>query len=689
MEGEPLLPDNALSRTILDRLPAAVIVCDARGRIRHWNRHLEAAWGYPAEEIPRKSPESFFAPSHQPLIRQVVQLAFQEGPDSKEAAEIAARAVTAVGTETPTQFIVHCVHWEGEPVAVGMAFDMTLYKRSQEELQLAGAVLEGTSEGVMITDREERIVAVNRAFTEITGYTEEEALSHSPRILHSGRHGKELYQEMWESIRKTGRWRGEVWNRRKDGSVYPEMLTVSVVTDDHGEIANYVGVFSDISHIKQSQDEMEYLAHHDPLTDLPNRLLLRARLESAAARARARGRLTGLLLIGLDRFRLVNSGLGPQHGDTLLQEVAQRLGAAAREGDTVARIGGDQFAVLLEGLIHAGEADRLAKDVKKALNQPFTVADCEIQISASIGISIHPSDGESVDALLKNADAAMHRAKRSDGDNVHCFYTSEMSAQALERIVIERELQKAIETGQLILHYHPQVSLKDTRLVGVEALVRWNHPNDGLLPPDRFIPIAEECGLITPLTQWVLHTACRQARDWLDRGVDFGRMAVNVAPVQFRQPGFVETVERALKESDLPARILELEVTETGVMTGGEEIDRTIARLRELGVPLSIDDFGTGYSSLSHLRSLPVDKLKIDKSFVQDLPHDENAVAIVQAVIALGQALNLPVLAEGIETEEQRQFLLDAGADEAQGFLWGKPCVEPALILLPGTEATP
>ena len=682
MEGTPLLPDNTLSQAVLDRLPVAVFVCDPAGRIRYWNRHVEEEWGHVPEAIQRMAPEEFFVASHRPLIQHAIQVAFQEEP-----AEVAARIVTADGRRIPSQFIVHRIEGEEEPLAAAFALDITVRKQTEDELQLADAVLDGTSEGVMITDREERIVAVNRAFTEITGYTEEEVLSHSPRILHSGRHGKEHYLEMWRSICETGRWQGEVWNRRKDGSVYPEMLTISIVTDDNGEIANYVGVFSDISHIKKSQEEMEHLAHHDPLTGLANRLLLRARLESAVSRASEQGRLTGLLLIGLDRFRLVNSGLGHQHGDTLLQQIAQRLKQAVRHGDTVARMGGDQFAVLLESLVHAGEADRLAQEIKQALNEPFTVADCEIQVNASIGISVHPSDGESVDALLKNADAAMHRAKRTDGDNIHCFYTSEMTTQALERIVIERELQKAIETGQLVLHYHPQVSLKDARLVGVEALVRWHHPREGLLPPDRFIPIAEECGLITPLTQWVLHTACRQAREWLDAGVDFGRMAVNVAPVQFRQAGFVETVERALRESDLPPRILELEVTETGVMTGGDEIDRTINRLRELGVPLSIDDFGTGYSSLSHLRSLPVDKLKIDKSFIQDLPNDDNAIAIVQAVIALGRALNLPVLAEGIETEEQREFLLQAGADEAQGFLWGKPCVRPALILPAPTES--
>lgn len=558
--------------------------------------------------------------------------------------------------------------------------DITERKRTEEALRRAATVIENTREGVVITDPQGIIISVNPAFTEITGYSGQEALGRHIRLLRSGRHEAEFYRRMWAGLRASGDWQGEVWNRRKNGEVYPQRLTINAVKDRDGRVVSYVGVFADISQLKLSQERLEYLAHHDPLTDLPNRLMFRERVEHAMQRARREDEYLAVLFLDLDRFKNVNDSLGHSVGDEVLKAVAERLQRVVREDDTLARQGGDEFTVLMEGLERPEQAAPLADKIIQALREPFRVQAQEIFLGASIGISVYPSDGGDVESLLRNADAAMYQAKDS-GRNTYWFYAEDMTTQALQRLILEGELRRALESEELRVYYQPQVDLSSRRIIGLEALLRWEHPQRGLIPPQDFIPLVEETGLILPLGEWVLRRACAQAREWLDAGHDIGRVAVNVAGLQIRRPGLDAMVRRVLEQTGLPGERLELEITEGFAMEHPGPTVKLLTQLRGLGVTLAIDDFGTGYSSLAYLKRLPVDKLKLDRSFTRDLPADENDAAIARAVIALGHSLQFKVIAEGVETEAQHRFLLGQGCDEGQGFLYSRP--------LPASELQP
>ncbi|OOZ41476.1 hypothetical protein BOW53_03635 [Solemya pervernicosa gill symbiont] len=561
----------------------------------------------------------------------------------------------------------------GEASSILMTIrDLSRARRTKEQLSQSQVVFESTSEGIMITDMRLQIVAVNPAFTTITGYTEQEAIGEKPSLLKSERHDEGFYHELWQAVESTGSWQGEVWNRRKSGEIYPEWLNISTVENEKGEIINYIGVFSDISQLKQSQSRLAFLAHHDPLTGLPNRLLFRARLDHAIDRADRDKRLVAVLFLDLDRFKHVNDSLGHTVGDALLEAVAKRFENLIRKEDTVARLGGDEFVILMEGLADPESAALLAEKISSALRDPFYIQEYELFVGVSIGISIYPQDGDGVEQLLMNADSAMYRAKEV-GRSTYQFYTEELTTQAFEHLVLEGQLRRAIDDEQLLLHYQPQVEIESGRVLGFEALVRWEHPGQGLISPAHFIPLAEETNLIIPLGEWVLRRAAQQGREWLDSGLEFGTISVNISGPQIRLTDLRETVRTILEETGLPASRLELEITETFIMGHSKSAIEQLHSLRELGVSLAIDDFGTGYSSLAYLKQLPVDKLKIDRSFVRDLPNDENDVAISRAVIALGNSMRFTVIAEGVETEEQREFLLKEGCAQAQGFLFSKP----------------
>jgi len=560
--------------------------------------------------------------------------------------------------------------------SIGTVQDITLRTQIEERLRQAATVFASTREGILISDADNRIITVNPAFTTITGYSEAEVQGQNPRLFASGRHGHAFYAAMWASLNSTGYWQGELWNRRKNGEDYPEWLTISVVRDVTGKISHYIAVFADITQIKQSQERLDYMAHYDVLTGLPNRLLLWDRLEHAMQRAARNDRQVAVLCLDLDRFKDINEGLGHLVGDALLSRVAERLVGAVRRQDTVARLSGDEFVVILEGINSSDEAAHLAEKLARVLREPFSIEEHELSLGASIGISLYPHDGCGADALLKQADAAMYRAKAA-GRGSYQFFSQDMTAQAFERVVMENQLRRALAQEELLLHYQPQLDLVTGAVVGLEALLRWQHPEQGLVPPGRFIPLAEETGLITPIGEWVLRTACAQAQDWRQAGLPFGRIAVNIAGPQLQREGLSNTVRAVLDETGLPPACLELEITETLVM---RQVERTIdwlQALQALGVMLAIDDFGTGYSSLAYLKRLPVDKLKIDRSFVRDLPGDENDAAIARAVIALGHSMHLTVIAEGVETAVQRDFLRESGCDQAQGFLYSQPL--PAL----------
>ncbi|WP_420475630.1 putative bifunctional diguanylate cyclase/phosphodiesterase [Noviherbaspirillum sp. ST9] len=565
------------------------------------------------------------------------------------------------------------------PLAMGMpgggsvwvVADVSERKKAEERMRLAAKVFDNTQEGVTITDRDTYILAVNNAFTEVTGYTEAEVLGKRPALLQSGRQDKAFYDEMWHSLDHSGQWKGEIWNRRKNGEIYPEWLSISAVRNDSGEVSHYVGVFSDITEIKRSQEKVSFLAYHDPLTQLPNRLLFHDRLAHAIQRASREKTMFAVYFIDLDHFKNVNDSLGHHVGDRLLMEVAVLMQAQLRKTDTIARLGGDEFIVMVEEVDGAHGAALVAEKLTSIFQKPIPLEGHELYITSSVGICLYPLDGADPNTLVRNADAAMYRAKNHGRNQFH-FYEQEMTAYAFERLELDSAVRKALVNEEFFLCYQPQVDLVTREVIGAEALVRWNHPEQGVLPPSRFISLAEESGMIGQLGEWVLRTACRQIRRWRDEGFDLPKVAVNVSGRQLERKGFADTVASILQECGLPASSLELELTES-VLMETEETFEVLEELDALGVRLSVDDFGTGYSSLSYLKRLPVHTLKIDRSFIMDVIGHGNNQAIVRAVIAMAKTLGLEAVAEGVENADQADFLAHEGCDQAQGYLFGKP----------------
>ena len=545
-------------------------------------------------------------------------------------------------------------------------------QENRERLRQAAAVFDCTREGVLVTDAQGLIVHVNRAFMEITGYQQEDVMGERPSLFKSGRHSSNFYQQMFQTLEDKGEWSGEIWNRRKSGEIYPQWQTIRVIHDDQGQVSHHVAVFSDISAIKDSEHELAHLAHHDPLTDLPNRLLFTDRAEQALASAQVHKRGCALLLMDLDHFKIINDSLGHNVGDQLLKAVGERLKGLFGPGVTLARLGGDEFAVLAESCPQVIQAAAMAQRMLDAMKEPFVFDGNPLFISASVGISLFPSDALSAQQLLRNADSALFKAK-SAGREGYALYTEELTAHAQNRVEIASELRRALEQQELRVYYQPVHNLQDSRLLGVEALVRWQHPERGLVPPGEFIPIAERTGLIADIDAWVMDQACRQMCQWLAEGAPLSFVAVNVSSRLFARRELYEQVAQVLHETGLDPAFLELEVTESAVMDDPEVALEQLHRLRELGLRLAIDDFGTGYSSLLRLKRLPVQKLKIDQGFVAGLPWDEDDAAIVRVVIALAKSMGMQVQAEGIEQVEQARFLLEQACDMGQGYWFGRP----------------
>ncbi|SPO64379.1 PAS domain S-box/diguanylate cyclase (GGDEF) domain-containing protein [Pseudomonas sp. JV241A] len=547
-----------------------------------------------------------------------------------------------------------------------------LRREDRERLRMAAAVFDSTLEGVLVTDRDGLIVHVNRAFMQITGYDKDEVLGQRPSKFKSGRHGAPFYQQIYATLAEKGEWSGEIWNRRKSGEVYPQWQTICAIRDDSGELSHYVAVFSDISAIKHSERELAYLAHHDPLTDLPNRLLFNDRTEQALAAAQANKRGCALLLLDLDHFQSINDSLGHNIGDQLLKAVGERLKALLGNGVTLARLGGDEFAVLAENCPQVGQAAALAQSIIDGMKAPFEVDGQRLFISVSIGISLFPSDALSAEQLLRNADSALFKAK-SNGRAGYALYTEELTAHAQQRVETAGELRRALEQEELRVYYQPVHDLFSGKMIGVEALVRWQHPQRGLVPPGEFIPIAERTGLIADIDTWVLRQACLQMVQWQAEGRALEFVAVNISSRLFGHRDLYQQVAQVLHDTALDPAVLELEVTESAVMEDPEVALEQLHRLRELGLRLAIDDFGTGYSSLLRLKRLPVQKLKIDQGFVAGLPCDEDDVAIVRVIIALARSMGMLVHAEGIEQAEQARFLLEQQCQLGQGYWFGRP----------------
>ncbi len=557
-------------------------------------------------------------------------------------------------------------------------------RKAEEGLRLSAKVFENNSEAIMITDVGRNIVSVNRAFTEITGYAEEEVLGKNPRILASGKQTAAFYANFYESLRSKDQWRGEIWNKRKNGEVFPEWVTVSVLRDEQDQITHYVAVFLDITERKKEEERVQYLANYDVLTGLPNRYLLSDRLDQAITSAQRHQTRMAVLFIDLDRFKNINDSLGHDVGDELLRMVSERLRACLRHSDTIARQGGDEFVALLEDIGSEDEVTFIAEKMIASLLEQFAVGDYKLSITPSIGVSVYPDDGDTAVQLLRNADLAMYRAK-SMGRNRFEYYKPEMNIKALQRLHLENDLRIAVAKGQLQLHYQPKVNVLSGKVVGMEALLRWQHPELGFIPPDSFIPVAEECGMINEIGDWVLRQAALQVRIWQEQGYRIVPVAVNLSARQFSQNDFARKVQTIVRDVGVDARFIELELTESMLMDLGESSLAVMNQLNDAGFSLALDDFGTGYSSLSRLKTLPMKYLKIDQSFVRDITTDKNDESIVSATVLLAHAMGIRVIAEGVMTQGQLDFLRYLHCEEYQGFLFSPavPADEMARYLSP------
>ncbi|MFC0252716.1 two-component system response regulator [Massilia consociata] len=543
---------------------------------------------------------------------------------------------------------------------------------SEHRLELARQVFDSTREGIMMTDAEANIVAVNPAFEQITGFRESEVIGKNPRILRSGRHDAAFYRGMWNCLEQDGQWRGEIWNRRKNGEVYPERTSISAVRDESGQLTAYVSVSTDLSALKAAHHQLDFLSNHDALTQLPNRSLFNDRLQQAIAAARQGDGQLALLLFNVDRLSRINDSLGHAAGDAVLREVARRVGAIAGPTDTLARLSGDEFVLLLTGCHDSEDIILAARRLIDAIAQPHSVSGHDVVVTGSVGISIFPRDGNAPGDLLKAADAALSEMKEA-GRNGFRFFKGEMNAQALRWLALETRLRRAIGRNELALHYQPQISRTDGSVVGMEALLRWRSEEIGVVPPCDFIPLAEDTGLIHPIGEWVIRQACFQNKAWQDAGLPPVRVAVNVSASQFKAGSVSGVVRQALADSGLAPRYLEVELTESVVLGDSAAAEAQMAELRAMGVSLSLDDFGTGYSSLGYLSRFPLDKLKIDQTFVRNITTEQRSAAIAQATIALARGLSLSVVAEGVETIGQRDALGLIGCDVMQGYLYSRP----------------
>jgi diguanylate cyclase (GGDEF)-like protein/PAS domain S-box-containing protein len=660
-----------ITQFVSDHAPDSIIWIDEQGRIVYVNEDACRERGYTREEllgmsIPDINPElpADVWADHWQRSRQKGTLTFETRHRRKD------------GSIFPVDVSANFVKFGDREIVVAYVRNITRRKKNEAELRIAAVAFE-SQEILMITDADGVILRVNHAFTENTGYTADEVIGQNPRIFKSGRHDAAFYREMWVSIMTTGKWQGEVWDKRKNGEFYPKWLSISAVKNSDGIVTHYVASHVDITERKEAEEEIQLLAFYDPLTKLPNRRLLQDRLQHAISSSARSGRKGALLFIDLDHFKTLNDTLGHDIGDMLLLQVAQRLVSCVREGDTVARLGGDEFMLILEDLselpVEAGaQTEAVSEKILIALSLPYMLAGHDCRSTPSIGATLFSGRQAPIEELMKQADIAMYQSKKA-GRNTMRFFDPEMQASINSHAALENELRLAIENGHFQLHYQVQIDSAQ-RVLGVEALIRWMHPKLGLISPPQFIPLAEESGLILPIGRWVLDTACAQLRTWQDDPLTRGiAIAVNVSPKRFHQPDFAAEVQAVVTRHAIDPKLLKLELTEGLLLENIEEVIRTMGMLNDIGVQISLDDFGTGYSSLQYLKRLPLDQLKIDQSFVRDLATDSSDKAIVKTIIAMAHSLDLDVIAEGVETTEQRKILLDMGCRNFQGYLFSKP----------------
>ncbi|MDP5240956.1 EAL domain-containing protein [Uliginosibacterium sp. 31-16] len=677
-QAERELRDNeGRMRTILSAMREGVIMRDATGRVIIANAAAHRLYGLGLDEHfpPLQEPEGYSFVREDGSACPISELpgarAMHFGRPASAVLGIDRRDGTRGWMLAKAEPLQRDEHTGLHPVVLTLN-DVTAQRRAEEELRLAATVFDHSVEAIMITDAQRRILSVNKAFTDLTGFAASSVVGQTPALLSASRHGLAYYDSIWKEATEQGAWQGEIWQRRRDGSEFPEWLSIGAVRDRGNAITHYVAVFSDITERKANEARIAFLAHHDPLTALPNRTLFQDRLEQALGRAERSGSMLALLFLDLDRFKTINDSLGHLVGDRLLQSVAERLQHCVRDTDTICRQGGDEFIIVLPEIQDTEAPARIAEKILRRLAEPFEVDSHVLGTSFSIGIAVYPDDGTDADTLMKNADTAMYHAKEN-GRNTYRFFTETMNANALDRLQVENHLRRALEHNELSLHFQPQVNLHTGAIVGGEALLRWQSDALGFVPPGRFIPIAEESGLIVPIGRWVLREACRLAMSWYENGIRNVTVAVNISALQFRRDDIVACVRDVLAETGLPPEYLELELTESLLMEHVEDVLDTVQRLKTLGVRLSIDDFGTGYSSLSYLKRFAVDRLKIDQGFVRDMVEDPDDAAIVRAIIQLGRSLKLEVIAEGAESRHQVDFLMREGCRESQGYFFCPP----------------
>ncbi|MGB4468277.1 MAG: EAL domain-containing protein [Azovibrio sp.] len=679
--AQELARSHSLLNNVADHLGEGILSFDARGRLNFLNRRAEVLLGRSESELLGQSVDCILPQDEAQDSSFRAALAAGRSFEGEECVQ------RPDGKQLPVAFLggpmARRDGSDGPPGYVTSFRDISAQRMAAARLQLAARVFDNLSEAMTITGPDGRIQSVNPAFTRITGFTEADAVGHTPGfLLGSGIHDKSFYQEMWKSLNEAGKWQGEIINRRKSGETYPEWLSITAVRDEAGAIVQYLALFSDISERKQAEAYIHHLAYHDPLTGLANRLLFNDRLDNAMHQAHRSRRPLAIMLFDLDRFKSINDSLGHGAGDILLKSVSQRLTRLLREGDTLGRLGGDEFALLLPEISSHADAASLASRMLAEFETPFDLDGREVFVTTSIGIAVYPSDGENPQTLLKHADVALYNAKDA-GRSIFRFFLESDSENSLDRLELETDLRHAVARDELCLYYQPQVDARTGLILGVEALVRWQHPRRGLLMPDRFIPLAEATGYIDVLGRWCMETACRQLVEWQNQGLPIERVAVNVSARQLRNPDFSGMVAGILRETGIPPRGLEIELTESSLADDPGRTFQLFSQLRQWGIRIAIDDFGTGYSSLSYLSRFPVDVVKIDQSFVQGLGQEPEARSVVQAIILLAHALSMETVAEGVETEAQRKRLVEMGCDQLQGYLYSRPCPPWQLLELP------
>jgi diguanylate cyclase (GGDEF)-like protein/PAS domain S-box-containing protein len=617
--------------------------------------------------------QDFLARVH-PDDRAAVDAALNESINERHPVSIRHRLLLPDGR---IKYILDCCEAEfdadGNPLrAIGTAQDMTAQQKMEAQMHLLASAVQYSGEAILITDADNKIITVNPAFTSLTGYSAEESIGRNPGFLSAGRTTPEEYEWMWNDINERGFWQGEIWDRRKDGGVYPKWMSISLIRDDEGNVRYHVAHFTDVSSERAAEERLHHIAHHDMLTGLLNRFSLKERLDQALSVARREGTRIALMFIDLDRFKVINDTLGHHVGDLLLIEVARRLRETVRDSDVVARLGGDEFVVMLSRVEHGSTVALVAEKLVNSVGRSCQISGHDLYTTPSIGIAMFPTDGDDGEILMKNADAAMYHAKM-EGRNNFQFFDAKMNDAAVERLRTEHDLRLALVRNEFCLHFQPVINMSTGRVSGLEALVRWQHPEKGLLPPSRFIGVAEETGLIQPLGEWVFWAACRQLLAFTQAGISGVMMGINISAIQMRNGNLPKLLTQAVETLGLSPTDLVFEITESVAMEQPAETVRVLDILHGMGVSVAIDDFGTGYSSLSYLRMFPIHHLKLDRSFVEEIGQDTDGSVICDATIGLAHNLGLTVVAEGVETEAQLDYLRSRGCDLVQGYLFSRP----------------